>query len=301
MEELPFKASILPESRYCALLAVWAQPRAAAVHNDMSYSSANMRFKYFCCILLVNGIGYSLSGQQSEPPKAQISATEILERNLIATGGLEAPKALETLVASGEIRLNNTNRIGDYKFSYKSPNNHMLEIRRISHGGIWRGHHEGRPVNRGTSEILGPPEPGELCDWCVTNGVDTWIVEDDWRKLLQWDFTRDYNIELIGIGEVDKRLAYGLRFTPKKGGQPFVCFYDRETFLLVRIDRIAHSRTNKNRAEAVYKVESIFRDYREQGGVKVPFVIAIPRPEGDVVFEVSKIKMKEAIRDSVFE
>jgi hypothetical protein len=69
----------------------------------------------------------------------------------------------------------------------------------------------------------------------------------------------------------------------------------------VRIDRIAHSRTNKNKAEEVYKVESIFRDYREQGGVKVPFVIAIPRPEGDVVFEVSKIKMKEAIRDSVFE
>jgi hypothetical protein len=301
MEELPFKASILPESRYCALLAVWAQPMAAAVHNDMSYSSANMRFKYFCCILLVNGIGYSLSGQQSEPPKAQISATEILERNLIATGGLEAPKALETLVASGEIRLNNTNRIGDYKFSYKSPNNDMLEIRRISHGGIWRGHHEGRPVNRGTSEILGPPEPGELCDWCVTNGVDTWFVEYDWRTLLRWDFTRDYNIELIGIGEVDKRLAYGLRFTPKKGGQPFVCFYDRETFLLVRIDRIAHSRTNKNRAEAVYKVESIFRDYRGVGGIKLPFVIAIPRPEGDVVFEVSKIKTNEAVKDSVFQ
>ena len=36
------------------------------------------------------------------------------------------------------------------------------------------------------------------------------------------------------------------------------------------------------------------------GDVKLPFVIAIPRPEGDLVFEVSKTKTNEAIRDSVF-
>jgi hypothetical protein len=51
----------------------------------------------------------------------------------------------------------------------------------------------------------------------------------------------------------------------------------------------------------VHKVESIFRDYREQGGVKLPFVMAIPRPEGEVVFEASKIKTGEPIKNSVFE
>jgi len=261
-----------------------------------------MRLKSFCLILIVTGIGYSSSsiGQEAELPKAQISATEILQKNLIATGGLEAHQALKTLVASGEFRLTGTQRMGDFKFSYKGPGNDMLEVWRISHGGIWRGHHEGQPVNRATSVILGPPRPGELCDWCVTKGVDTWFVESDWRALLRWDFSA-YNIELIGIGEVDKKQAYGLRFTSKKGGDPFLCFYDRETFLLVRMDRIAHSQSDKNRAEAVYKVENIFRDYREQGGLKLPFVIAIPRPEGDVVFEVSKIKMNEPVKDSVFE
>jgi hypothetical protein len=38
-----------------------------------------------------------------------------------------------------------------------------------------------------------------------------------------------------------------------------------------------------------------------QGGVKLPFVIAIPRPEGDVILTVSKIKAGEAVKDSVFE
>jgi hypothetical protein len=206
---------------------------------------------------------------------------------------------------SGEFRLNNTHRIGDYKFSYKSPNNDMLEVKRISHGANWTGHREGRLVHGGVSEGLGAPEPGELsgesCIWCVINGVDTSIVEHDWRTLLQWDFCCAYNIELIGIGEVDKRPAYGLRFTSKHGGDPFVCFYDRETFLLVRIDHIQRVRTSRNRAETVYGVESIFRDYRVLDGIKLPFVIAIPRPEGDVIFEVSKVKTGVAIKDSVFE
>jgi hypothetical protein len=260
-----------------------------------------MRSKYLCYILLVTGIGYSLNGQQSEPPKGKISAVEILERNLIATGGLEAHKALETLVASGEIRLNNTNRIGDYKFSYKSPNNDMLDIRTSRHGTNWTGHRGGRPVSDWVSAGLTAPDSSDSCLLCVINGVDTWIVEDDWRKLMQWDFCCAYeSIELIGMGEVDKRLAYGLRFTPKKGGHPFVCFYDRETFLLVRIDRIDWFRTSRNQEATAHKVESIFRDYRVVGGIKLPFVIAIPRAEGDVVFEMSKVKAGEPVKDSVF-
>jgi hypothetical protein len=261
-----------------------------------------MRIKALCQILIVIGIGYSSSsmGQQAELPKGQISATEILRKNVIATGGMEAHKALETLVASGEFRLNNT-RIGDFKFSYKGPGNDMLEIRRISHGANWTGHNGKRAVNRSTSELLAVPEPYDSCMWCVIDGVHTWIMESNWRTLLRWDFCCAYNIELIGMGEVDKRLAYGLRLTSKHGGDPFVCFYDRETFLLVRIDRIDRFQRGPNRIETVHNVESIFRDYREQGGIKLPFVIAIPRPEGDVVFEVSKIKTNEAVADSVFQ
>ena len=216
-------------------------------------------------------------GQQAEQAKGQISASEILQKSLIASGGMEAHKALETLVASGGIHLDATHRIGDFKFSYKAPGNDMLEIRMFGHGANWTGHRGNRPVSDWVSEGLRPPETGELCIQCVINGVDTWIVEDDWRKLLQWDFCCAYNIELIGVSEVDKRLAYGLRFTPKNGGGSFVCFYDRETFLLVRIDRIDWFRTSRNQAATVHKVESIFRDYRVQGGVKLPFVIAIPR------------------------
>jgi len=251
--------------------------------------------------LIIVGISGLSMGQQAELPQGQISASEILRKNLIATGGLEAHKALETLVANGGIRLDAPDRIGDFRFSYKAPGNDMLQVRMFGHGANWTGHRGGRPIADWVSEGLRAPEPNEMCKECVINGVNTWIVEDDWRKLLQWDFSRDYNIELIGIGEVDKRLAYGLRFKPKKGGNAFVCFYDRETFLLVRVDRADWFRTSRNQSATVHKVESIFRDYRMEGGIKLPFVIAIPRPEGDVVFEVSKINLNEAISDSVFQ
>jgi hypothetical protein len=252
-------------------------------------------------LFLLLTISVSVYGQTPVPATGQISAAEILEKSLIATGSLEAHKAFETLVANGEIRLNNTQRIGDYKFSYKSPNNDMLEIRMFGHGANWIGHRGGRFVSDWVSEGLKAPDSSELCLLCVINGVDTWIVEDDWRKLLQWDFCCAYNIELIGIGEVDQRPAYGLRFTPKKGGNAFVCFYDRETFLLMRIDRIVWFRTSRKQEATAHKVESIFRNYQVQGGIKLPLVIAIPRPEGDVIFEVNKIKAGGAVKDSVFE
>ncbi len=260
-----------------------------------------MRITGLLYILIIAGVCHPSMGQRDEAPKGQISASEILQKNLIATGGLEAHKALETVVASGEIHLDPTQRIGEFKFSYKAPGSDMLKVRMFGHGANWVGHRGGRPVSDWIYEGFRPTAPSdELCLECVINGVNTWIVEDDWRKLLQWDFSRDYNIELIGVGEEDKRLAYALRFAPKKGGNAFVCFYDRETFLLVRIDRSDWFRTKRNQEATVHKVESIFRGYHMEGGIQLPSVIAIPRPEGDVVFEVSRIKAGEPIKDSVF-
>src|SRR5262249_43828112 len=90
-------------------------------------------------LFLLLTISISAYGQETVPVPSKISAAEILEKNLIATGGLEAHKALETLVASGEIHLNITQRIGEYKFSYKAPNNEMLELRMLGRGATWTG------------------------------------------------------------------------------------------------------------------------------------------------------------------
>jgi hypothetical protein len=135
----------------------------------------------------------------------------------------------------------------------------------------------------------------------MINGIPFEIVEHDWRTLLQWNFCCEYSrIDLVGIAEVDKRRAYGLRFTPKHG-DPFVCFYDRETFLLVRMDQIQWFRKGQKDPAVAYAVNGYFRDYRTKGAIKLPVVIAIPRSEGDLVLELGKLKTGEAIPDSVFQ
>ena len=166
-----------------------------------------MRITVLFYILIIAGVCHSSMGQQAELPQGQISASEILRKNLIATGGLEAHKALESLVASGDFHLGFTHDMGDYKFSYKAPSNDMLQITMISHGTTWVGHHGEWAIRRVTGE-----GPGMI------NGVSPGIVEHDWRSLVQWDFCCEYShIELIGIGDVDKRPAFALRFTPENG------------------------------------------------------------------------------------
>jgi hypothetical protein len=250
-----------------------------------------MRVIALFCIFIIADMGYTSRGQQAGPPQGQISPSEILRKNLIATGGLEAHKALESLVASGEFRLGpTTHRLGDYKFYYQPPGNDMFQLDLISHGTTRIGHRGEQPIQRVAVEGAG-----------MLNGISLGIMEQDWRTLLEWDFCCNYSrIELVGMAEVDKRLAYALRFTPKRG-DPFVCFYDRETFLLVRTDQIQRFQTNKKEPEVVYRVESFFRNYRPQGAIKLPMVIAIPRSEGELVFEVSKVKLGGAIADSVFQ
>src|SRR5207248_507487 len=110
-----------------------------------------MRVTALFFTLIIAVICYSASGQQAEHAKGRISASEILQKNLIATGGLEAHKALESLVARGDLHLGDTFRLGDYMFSYKAPSNDILEIQIISHGTTWAGHRGEQSLRRTTS------------------------------------------------------------------------------------------------------------------------------------------------------
>lgn len=246
-------------------------------------------------IMLLFMVFFSIAayGQEARPATSKISAAEILQRNLIATGGLEAHQRIQTLTARGEFRFSSypLHQMGDYSFFYKAPSSDILRMDLISHGTCWSGRRENQKV------ILrcGVEGPGMI------NGVSIGIVEQDWRSLVQWEFSRDYEkVELIGRAEVEKRWAYAVRFTPRNG-DPEVRFYDYETFLLVRMDQVQRFRWNKSDPEVAYAVKSYFRDYKDQDGLKLPRVIAVSRTEGELLFNVSKIQPDAKIDDSVFQ
>jgi hypothetical protein len=180
--------------------------------------------------------------------------------------------------------------MGDYTFFYKASGNDVLRIQVISHGTTWTGHRGEHAFKRMTfGGIL------------KINGISMEIIEQNWRRLVEWDFCCAYSrIELVGIGEVDNRPAYGVRFTPQHGDS-FVCFYDRETYLLVRTDQLQRFRMDDQGPERVYAVKSYFRNYRTEGAIKLPAVVAISVDEGELALKLGTVKQGNVISDSVFQ
>ncbi len=233
----------------------------------------------------------SVSAQENKkaPPTGGITATVILEKNLLATGGMEAHQRVQTLLARGDFGFTSVHWLGDYSFSYKAPSSDLLRTRIVSHGTSWIGRREGHRFRH-----FGPEGPGML------NGVGMEVVEQDWRSLVEWEPSREYDkVEVIGRAEVDKRPAYALRFVPKQG-DPHVRFYDAETFLLVRMDQVQRFRENKNDPEVAYLVKSYFGEYSVRDGLRLPHVIAITRAEGDLLFTINTVQANAKIEDASF-
>jgi hypothetical protein len=230
--------------------------------------------------------------QKDASPSGSISTAKILEGYLAATGGLESHRALNTLKATGDFGLSTgsplRNRLGDYMFFYKAPATNVLQVEAISHGTSWTGHRDDHLIRRST--VAGAK---------MINGASMEIVEQCMASLLEWDI-RDYSkVELIGKAQVQKRWAFAVRFTPKKG-DPQVRYYDMENFLLVRIDQVQRYRANKDFSEAAYAISSYFEDYRQFGAVKLPQRIVVNRFPADLVFELGSIKANVEIPESVF-
>jgi hypothetical protein len=249
------------------------------------------RTTFFLALVLLS-VRSDTFAQKDATASGTISVAKILEGNLAATGGLDAHKALLTFKASGDygVSLGSPlrNRLGDYMFFYKAPATDLLQIEAISHGTSWTGHRDEHLIRRTT--------PGGAK---MINGAGMEIVEQSMASLLEWD-ARDYSkVELIGKAEVQKRLAFALRFTPKQG-DPQVRYYDAENFLMVRLDQVQRYREAENLPEAAYAISSYFEDYRQFGAVKLPQRIVVNRFQADLVFELKSVKANEEIPDSVF-
>lgn len=263
--------------------------------------SGKMRVPAFTLTLafLLSATGF---GQKPSAAAGTISAAQILEKYIQATGGLQAHKRLETLIAQGDFGFYLPHPLGSYTFSYKAPSSDLLEMNRISHGISWSGRRENHLIRRTTVESTPTINGGGNFDGPgMIDGAGVEIFENAWRSLLDWDFSREYSkIELVGRSQVDKRWAFALRFTPRQG-DPDVRFYDQESGLLVRMDQVQHYQLTREQREQVYAVETYFRDYTDRDGMKLPRMIAISRPEGELLFDITRFRPNAPIDDAVFQ
>jgi hypothetical protein len=72
--------------------------------------------------------------QQITKPTGEISAKQILDKNLLALGGPEVFHAAKTLEASGEFGYPGMHPSGNFHFFYKAPFSDVLELAFMSSG-----------------------------------------------------------------------------------------------------------------------------------------------------------------------
>lgn len=248
-----------------------------------------MRVPAYLLVFLMLVLPATAQNQSAPWARGSISAAEILQKNIAATGGLEAHQRVQSLFLGGDFGFSLYHPDGYYSFSYKAPSDDMLEVNTISEGISWSGRRDQHLIRRTTARGIE-----------MINGAGMELVEQDWRSLLEWEFSREYSkIDLVGRTQVNKRWAFAVRFTPRHG-DPCVRYYDEESFLMVRMDQVQRFRMSKSQPEVAYPVESYFRDYADHGGLKLPRLIAISRDVGELQFNVTKFEPNAAIDDSIF-
>lgn len=227
----------------------------------------------------------SMGAQQREIPSMdapKLTAEEILEKAIAATGGREARQRITSVVSKGTLEVVTQGLQGTIEIYAKAPNK-LLIIQTIPGLEIKQGF-DGE-VGWVYNSLQGVRQL-EAAELATFKRRAIFHSELHWRQLYE-------KVELIGQEKVGDRPAYVIRLTPGVGN-PVTQYYDRETFLLLRTD------TTQDGPLGPIAQEAYPSDYREMDGVLVPFTQTMKTPTAVVVVHITERKTNVEIDDSRF-
>jgi hypothetical protein len=216
------------------------------------------------------------------------TADEIVAKVLTARGGLEKAKAVQSERITGTLYFN-PELYGPFLAEFKRPGKMHNEVT-IQNKTIVRSFN-GKDVGWVINPFVGKEAPEPMS----ADEVKDVSNEADFDGPLVDAKAKGNTIELIGMAKVEGRDAYVLKVM-HKDGQVSSYFFDKETFLLVKWSGI----DNIN-GEAVTR-ETLFKDYRDVGGLKFAFELVSNTPGTDVTqrIVVEKIEIDPSIDDARF-
>lgn len=214
-------------------------------------------------IALLFALGISTFAAAGELFNEQgLTASQIVEKNVAARGGLDAWRKIQSLVWAGHIE--STNAPGSslpFDLDMKRPNKTRFLIKAQSQTSvrIFDGIHGWtlRPSIRGEPEAQ-PYTPQELNFAREGQGFDGPLIDYQAKGIA---------VSLEGVDEIEGRQAYRLSVKLPSGNSHHV-WIDAKTFLDIKYDRAsrdAHGRSNT--------VSVFYRDYKTVGGLQIPLMI----------------------------
>lgn len=192
---------------------------------------------------------------------ADLTAAQIVDKNVAARGGLAAWRAVESMAMTGEMDLGGKlDAKAPYTMSLKRPHKSRLEIRFQNQTAVqtydgkqgWKY----RPyLGRTDAELL---TAAELKSEEATDELDG-ALADAARK--------GTKVELQGVDKVEGKDAYKLRLT-KNSGETRNLWVDAVSFLEIKIDGEARKLDGRP-----HKVAVFYRDYKTVGGLNIPHTL----------------------------
>jgi hypothetical protein len=237
-------------------------------------------------LILTAALFWTFAAAQTQPhPPAPLTARQIIEKSIEATGGRAALAGMTSTVSKGYMQIAGHEEHSVMEFYAKAPNKHLIvtaiegfgETRQGFDGVVaWRQDPTGA-----VTELTGAALAAER-------------AESAFNPMLQW---RDIYATAVlkGKTRIGGRDAWTILFT-EKNGTPAVRYYDAETYLLVR--QTVKVKTPRGLLDITVDLS----DYRDAGGgVKAPFLMKQSTPGvGEITVRMTEIRNNAEIDDAIF-
>jgi outer membrane lipoprotein-sorting protein len=249
--------------------------------------------KRFICLaigLVSVAASAAVSSSHEAAPAGNLSAAQIVDRNVAARGGLDSWRAVKTLAMSGKLDAGGKkNAELPFVMKMKRPHMSRLEIRFEDQTAVqvydgaqgWKL----RPfLGRDEVEPYTPAEARMAAAWEELDGP----LVDYARK--------GTKVELLGTEAVEAHSAYKLKLTLKNGEQRNL-WIDAANFLELKIDGEPRKLDGRVHNVAIY-----YRDYRVENGLTVPHVLetVVEGVKQSYKMNIERVTVNQPLEDSLF-
>jgi len=232
-----------------------------------------------------------VAAADAQPAQTKLSAAEIVDKNVVARGGLEAWRAVQTMTLSGKLGAGGNQRA---TLQVPVPGPTTVSARRMSPQVAPQ-----RPVEEVqlpfVMELKRPRKMRFELEFNgqtalqVYDGANGWKLRPFLNRRVVEPYTEDElktssmqadldgplvdyaakgtKIELAGMDKVEDRDTYKIKMTMKNGESLHV-WIDAKTFLEAKIEG-----QPRRLDGTMHPVEVYFRDYRAVDGLQIPFIL----------------------------
>jgi len=234
---------------------------------------------------VILGIGViATAGGASAAEAQKVTAAQVLDKYVVATGGKAGYERLRTFAMEGRITVKGQGIGGTMKAHMKAPNKFYV-VQNIQGIGEARQGYDGK-IGWSKDPFMGLRKL-QGAELELTRVLSDMQGPVKWRELFK-------RAELVGVRNVEGKRTHAVKMIPHRA-KPITGYYDSATGLMLRMDVTMES------PQGVIPMQVVAKDYRMVGGIKIPYQMT--QRMGAVMemsIRITSAKAGVAVSDSIF-